>query len=321
MSTHLLLDEKPLMVLPTLAKLVGINESIILQQIHWIIEIKEEHEDDRTLYDGYIWCKYTLNQWHSKLSWITPSGLFRILKRLEENGIVKSCKPNAGNRDQTKWYRIDHEGLNAFSEKCILASSQNESLASSQNESLASSQNDLYKKDLKRSNKKMTGKFSSEVKTSFPEKTEISQVLDNPENQETPPPAPAPYFADPMGDRLKQGKSYNRFTPKGLNLAGFSKWHLGKNYVDWQPDLIKTAIAHLKKHEKPCDHSDATGFLNNICKAEDWAKFEILVEATEKAIANKVNQATQPTASDNGEALPEKCGIPENLRFLLKKSP
>jgi hypothetical protein len=114
MSTHLLLNEKPLMVLPSLAKLIGINGSIAVQQIHWFVEIKEEHSDDRTLYQGFLWCKYSLKQWQDKLQWMTVDGISRMFARLETQNIIVSCQPDSNRRDQTKWYRVNYEGLSKF---------------------------------------------------------------------------------------------------------------------------------------------------------------------------------------------------------------
>ena len=54
MSTYLLLDERPLQVLPTLAAIFGINEAIAIQQIHWVITIKHEHQDDKTFYKDFM---------------------------------------------------------------------------------------------------------------------------------------------------------------------------------------------------------------------------------------------------------------------------
>ena len=114
MSTHLLLNEKPLMVLPSLAKLIGINGSIAVQQIHWFVEIKEEHSDNRTLYNGFLWCKYSLKQWQDKLQWMSVDGISRMFTRLESQNIIISCQPDSNRRDQTKWYRVNYEGLESF---------------------------------------------------------------------------------------------------------------------------------------------------------------------------------------------------------------
>lgn len=33
----LLIDDQPLQVLPSLAEAIGLNESLVLQQIHWLL--------------------------------------------------------------------------------------------------------------------------------------------------------------------------------------------------------------------------------------------------------------------------------------------
>ena len=118
MSTHLLLNERPLQVLPTLAAIFGINEAIAIQQIHWVITIKHEHQDNKTFYQGFMWCKYTLPQWREKMPWLCESTIYRFFKKLENEGIIKTCQPYASSRDQTKWYRIDYEVFNVKSQIC-----------------------------------------------------------------------------------------------------------------------------------------------------------------------------------------------------------
>jgi len=204
MTTHLLLNERPLQVLPTLAAIFGINEAIAIQQIHWVITIKHEHQDDKTFYEDFMWCKYTLVQWGEKMPWLSGSSIFRLFKKLENEGIVKTVQPYASSRDQTKWYRIDYDVLHVRSKT---ASSQFDDLPSSQNDQIRSSQNDYMinrSKDLKNLNKKQSDSFSEnlqEQKKIHPEqKTSNLSDLNNLEDQETPPPTPAPQnlkFIDP----------------------------------------------------------------------------------------------------------------------------
>lgn len=53
--SNLLLDEPPLQVMPTLATKVGLNESIVLQQIHYWLKIKEKvNKNILTVITGYI---------------------------------------------------------------------------------------------------------------------------------------------------------------------------------------------------------------------------------------------------------------------------
>ena len=110
--SNFLLDDKPIYTTRSLAIAVGINESLALWQLHSVIKVKEEYRDDRTLYEGVLWCKYNLSQWQEKLPWMSEAGIRKMLKRIETVGVLLSCQPNAKDRDQTKWYRIDYDRLN-----------------------------------------------------------------------------------------------------------------------------------------------------------------------------------------------------------------
>ena len=53
MDTKLLLDEYPLLVLPKLAEKIGLNESIVLQQIHyWNVQNERIKNNFK---DGHYW--------------------------------------------------------------------------------------------------------------------------------------------------------------------------------------------------------------------------------------------------------------------------
>ena len=309
MSTHLLLNEKPLMVLPSLAKYFGINESIILQQIHWVIEIKQEHEDDRTDHDGFTWCKYTLAQWQSKLGWLTTDGIYRLLKRLEEKTIVRSCKPNAGKRDQTKWYRIDYLEFEAHFQKCISDSVQNPISDSGLNA--------LYKKDLKDLNKKDFFFSAENLESSSPEEKKESDAIDgNPEIQETPPPTPAPLrradsskieYADPMGDRFKQSTRRSQIKPLLENEA---------------------FISYLKREIKSTEYYKARKVTDGT--ARDYMRVSYLQNTEGEIRFDKIMdhyteyqrsqlEATQPTASSDRAPMPERSAVPTHLKNLVKK--
>lgn len=47
MNGNLLIEERPLLIIPSLAKLVGLHESIILQQIHYWLKRTHHIQLDR----------------------------------------------------------------------------------------------------------------------------------------------------------------------------------------------------------------------------------------------------------------------------------
>ncbi|MED3782831.1 DnaD domain protein [Geobacillus stearothermophilus] len=103
--SKLLLDEKPLVILPSLAKEIGLNEAIILQQLHyWIQESNNER-------DGHRWVYNTYEDWQKQFPFWSIRTIRRTIKNLENKGIVISDYLNSMKIDKTKWYRIDYERL------------------------------------------------------------------------------------------------------------------------------------------------------------------------------------------------------------------
>jgi DnaD/phage-associated family protein len=105
----LLLDEKPLIVLPALAIAIGLNESIFVQQLHyWIERSDKKHE-------GYTWIYNTVKEWQEQFPFWSEKTLRRIIDNLEKKGIVISSNFNKSKIDKTKWYRVNYELLEKIS--------------------------------------------------------------------------------------------------------------------------------------------------------------------------------------------------------------
>ncbi|QOR83826.1 DnaD domain protein [Geobacillus stearothermophilus] len=103
--SKLLLDEKPLVILPSLAKEIGLNEAIVLQQLHyWLQESNNER-------DGHRWVYNTYQDWQKQFPFWSIRTIRRTIKNLENKGIVISDYLNSMKIDKTKWYRIDYERL------------------------------------------------------------------------------------------------------------------------------------------------------------------------------------------------------------------
>ncbi len=112
----LLFDEHPLVVRPTLAKLIGLNEAIILQQIHYWIT--RNAQDEHNMRDGHYWTYNSVPGWQRQFPFWSQDTIRRILNRLTGKG--KGPKPpkllitgNYNNLkiDRTLWYRIDYDRL------------------------------------------------------------------------------------------------------------------------------------------------------------------------------------------------------------------
>ena len=107
--SKLLLDEPPLQVQPTLAELIGLHESIILQQIHYWIEINTK--SNKSFKDGFFWTYNSYQAWQLQFKFWTLRTIKGIIAKLEDRGLLISGNFNKAKFDRTKWYRIDYKKL------------------------------------------------------------------------------------------------------------------------------------------------------------------------------------------------------------------
>lgn len=116
MFDGLLIDDYPLVVLPKLAATIGLNEAIILQQVHYWLR-KSRHE-----YDGRTWIYNTLEDWQEQFPFWSMSTIRRTLKSLREEFPGDKQRParaallltgnyNKFPADRTIWYTIDYDAL------------------------------------------------------------------------------------------------------------------------------------------------------------------------------------------------------------------
>lgn len=128
MSTRFLIDERPLIVLPKLAQVIGLNEAIVLQQVHYWIQGKREEQATQYVFEGRYWVYNTLPEWQKQFPFWGSNTVQRVFRSLEE-----PWRPSRGERrpdrgplllsglwnrrfkndpfDRTKWYAIDYEEL------------------------------------------------------------------------------------------------------------------------------------------------------------------------------------------------------------------
>jgi len=102
---NLLLDERPLLVMPKLASLIGLPESIFLQQLHYWTE----HSSN--IIDGNKWVYNSVKEWRKQFPFWSERTLRRIIKGLEDEKLIIVGNFNKLAIDQTKWYRINYENL------------------------------------------------------------------------------------------------------------------------------------------------------------------------------------------------------------------
>lgn len=110
----LLLDESPLLVSPTLARLVGLEEAIFLQQIHYWIEIKKNSPDryQDSFKDGYWWVFNSVADWQEQMPFLgCERTIKRLISNLVDNALIVKGQYNKSSFDRTSWYRINYNRL------------------------------------------------------------------------------------------------------------------------------------------------------------------------------------------------------------------
>jgi len=107
-TTKLLINEPPLQVLPSLAQAIGLNESILVQQIHyWVMR-------STNVANGHTWVYKTAEDWQKEFPFWSVKTIRRVIKSCEESGIVVTGVFNRMKIDRTKWFRINYEWLDQF---------------------------------------------------------------------------------------------------------------------------------------------------------------------------------------------------------------
>lgn len=83
--SNLLLDERPLVIIPSLARLIGLNEAIVLQQLHHNLNYIDSRAID---IDGRRWCKAGLAYWCEQVPIFSEATIKRAFASLREKGLV-----------------------------------------------------------------------------------------------------------------------------------------------------------------------------------------------------------------------------------------
>lgn len=107
-DSKLLIDEPALQVLPTLALRIGLNEAIVLQQLHyWLRGRKHQHF-------GRWWVYNSIAQWHEQFPFWSEKTIRRTLDSLKATGVLLCANLGEDRRDRTLWYSIDYDRLAAI---------------------------------------------------------------------------------------------------------------------------------------------------------------------------------------------------------------
>lgn len=104
-ASHLLIHEPPLQVLPSLAVAVGLNEAIVLQQIHYWLQ-RSQNE-----INGHLWVYNSVAEWKKQFPFWATNTIVRTLTSLRASGVVVAEHLSDNPRDRSLYYRIDYNVL------------------------------------------------------------------------------------------------------------------------------------------------------------------------------------------------------------------
>lgn len=113
-SSKLLLDEYPLILLPTAACVFGDRAAIFIQQVHYWCKIYERKGKLRHYHAGRWWVWNTLHEWHTQFPFWSTRSIERIITRTADSGILLINNYNLLGYDRTRWYTLDYNTINSL---------------------------------------------------------------------------------------------------------------------------------------------------------------------------------------------------------------
>ncbi|PIC83627.1 replication protein [Sporosarcina sp. P1] len=90
---------------PQFAAIVGTNEALFLQQLHYRLQISKNYNE------GHRWVYNTYEEWTCEFPCWKMHVVKRLVKKLETDQLIITSAYNKMPMDRTKWYRIDYEKL------------------------------------------------------------------------------------------------------------------------------------------------------------------------------------------------------------------
>lgn len=132
--SSLLLDDRPLQVLPKLAIRIGLNEAIVLQQLHWLLQ---GPTNGRKIAE-HKWIFNTVDEWRAQYFQFWSNRTIKtIFANLSRMGLIETCQPE-GRLSRRKYYRVNLDQVQRISDgaKFVPSKGQQSSVGNGQNSSL-----------------------------------------------------------------------------------------------------------------------------------------------------------------------------------------
>ena len=109
---NLLLKFRPLLFSPELARRVGLNEAIALQQIsYWVTETESGIE-----FEGRRWIYNTYPNWVKQFPFWSEETVKRTMISLRKQGLILVAQLNKAKHDRTNYYTVNDECFALYDE-------------------------------------------------------------------------------------------------------------------------------------------------------------------------------------------------------------
>ena len=104
--SKLLFDESPLVIQPSLAVKIGLNEAIFLQQLHYWIQ------KSKNIKNGLKWSYNNYDELQKQFPFWSIRTIKTIVKNLKDGGLLWVENHTENKWDKTNWYSINYDELN-----------------------------------------------------------------------------------------------------------------------------------------------------------------------------------------------------------------
>lgn len=105
-----LFDEQPILANKALARELGLNEALVMQQINYWIEINKR--SGKNYHDGKYWTYNSIRAWQENdFDYMSVDTVKRTFTKLAKAGYLLVGNYNKDPRDKTKWYTINNDKL------------------------------------------------------------------------------------------------------------------------------------------------------------------------------------------------------------------
>lgn len=226
--SKLLMNERPLMVMPSLAVKIGLSEAIFLQQLHYWIEISSNVKE------GHKWVYNTVQEWQEQFPFWSVSTIRRTIKSLETKDLIITANFNTMTIDKTKWYRINYQKLEEYETNSQIEQSSNQSEHSNNHNEQTRVQSDRHE----------CSDWSDRVvkmNTPLPESTAESTSENNYYNDNNA--RVEEKVSDPSNQRAKEN-AFTFFEQNGFGMLGL---HISDKINAWIEDISEELVLQAMK--------------------------------------------------------------------------